>query len=408
MLRSGETLEIRQMYADGVSISEIARRTGRDRKTIRKWLRTNAMPKPVKRKRPSILDPFKSFILEQMQKGVTNASKMLFLLQQQGFEGKIRIVRAFMAPYRPMAKAVATVRFETAPGKQAQVDWADFGYIEVNGQRLKLYCFIMVLGYSRAIYLEFVTATDMKTFLRCHINAFKFFGGVPHEILYDNVKTVVKDRDDDNRPVFNERFLDFSNYYGFRPRLCLPYHAWTKGKVERPVRYIRQNFWQGIEFRSLEDLNRQAALWRDTVANVRIHATTRVQPVLRLAEERLIPLENRVDFDTSEYSNRRVSREAAISFKGNRYSVPWHLVGKDVLVRLLPNGREIQVLWQGQVVTQHALAEGSGQFVTDPAHFRGLNSAKTGRPVLVLREPQSPDEVEQRDLSYYEAFAGVN
>lgn len=408
MLRSGETLEIRQMYADGLSISEIARRTGRDRKTIRKWLRTNAMPKPVRRKRRSILDPFKSFILEQMQKGVTNASKMLYLLQQRGFRGKIRIVRAFMAPYRPMAKVTATVRFETPPGKQAQVDWADFGYIEVNGQRRRLYCFIMVLCYSRALYLEFVTATDMNTFLRCHVNAFKFFGGVPHEVLYDNVKTVVKERDANSRPVFNERFLDFSSYYGFRPRLCLPYHAWTKGKVERPVRYIRQNFWQGIEFRSLEDLNRQAALWRDTVANVRIHATTGVQPVLRLAEEKLIPLVNRVEFDTSEYSHRRVSREAVISFRGSRYSVPWHLVGKDVLVRLLPSGQAIQVLWQGEVVAQHALAEGRGQLVIAPVHRQELKRTTTARPVLVLRECQRPGEVEQRDLSYYDAFAGVN
>lgn len=408
MLRSGETLEIRQMYAGGLSISEIARRTGRDRKTIRKWLRTNAMPKPAKRKRSSMLDQHEAFTLEQMQKGVTSASKMLYLLQQRGFKGKIRIVRAFMAPYRPMAKAAATVRFETPPGKQAQVDWADFGYIEVDGRRLKLYCFIMVLAYSRAMYLEFVTATDMKTFMRCHINAFKFFGGVPHEILYDNVKTVVKDRDDDNRPVFNERFLDFSSYYGFRPRLCLPYHAWTKGKVERPVRYIRQNFWQGIQFCSLEDLNRQAALWRDTVANVRIHATTRVQPVVRLAEEDLIPLTNRVDFDTSEYSSRRVSREVAISYKGNRYSVPWQLVGKDVVVRLLPSGQEIQVLWQGQIVAQHELAEGKGKFVVDPAHFQGLNRTKTARPVLVLRKPPGHDEVEQRDLAYYDAFAGVD
>lgn len=401
-------MEIRQMYADGLSISEIARRTGRDRKTIRKWLRTNAMPKPVRRKRPSILDPFKSFILEQMQKGVTNASKMLYLLQQRGFRGKIRIVRAFMAPYRPMAKVTATVRFETPPGKQAQVDWADFGYIEVNGQRRRLYCFIMVLCYSRALYLEFVTATDMNTFLRCHVNAFKFFGGVPHEVLYDNVKTVVKERDANSRPVFNERFLDFSSYYGFRPRLCLPYHAWTKGKVERPVRYIRQNFWQGIEFRSLEDLNRQAALWRDTVANVRIHATTGVQPVLRLAEEKLIPLVNRVEFDTSEYSHRRVSREAVISFRGSRYSVPWHLVGKDVLVRLLPSGQAIQVLWQGEVVAQHALAEGRGQLVIAPVHRQELKRTTTARPVLVLRECQRPGEVEQRDLSYYDAFAGVN
>lgn len=401
-------MDIREMYGQGVSITEIARRTGLDRKTIRKWANTEGLPKRQKRQVKSILVPYKSFILEQMQKGVTNAEKMLRLLQQRGYTGKVRIVRAFMAPYRPMARAVATVRFETEPGKQAQVDWADFGHIQVGNQVLKLYAFIMVLGYSRTLYLEFVTSTDMGTFLRCHINAFRFFGGVTKEILYDNPKSVVKERDAEGRPVFNERFMDFAGFYGFRSRACLPYHAWTKGKVERPVRYVRENFWQGIEFTSLEDLNHQAAVWRDTVANVRVHATTGVQPVVRLAEEELTLLGNRSDFDTSVYTSRRVSREAFVSFEGNRYSVPWHLAGKDVLIRLLPDRRHIQALWEEQVVAHHALVEGHGELVKDPAHFQGLQRAKTGRPVLVLGEGKGPETVEQRDLAYYDYMAGVN
>lgn len=408
MLRSGEILDIRELYEQGLSVTEIARRTGRDRKTVRKWITTEGLPKRQKRSVPSKLDSYKSFILEQMRKGVTNAAKMLRLLQQRGFTGKERIVRAFMAPYRPMVETSATVRFETEPGKQAQVDWAEFGSIQVGGKQFKLYAFIMVLAYSRALYLEFTTSTDQGTFLRCHINAFRFFGGVTKEILYDNLKSVVKERDDAGRPVFNSRFEDFAAFYGFRPRACLPYHAWTKGKVERPVRYIRQNFWQGISFASLEDLNSQAATWRDTVANVRIHATTGVQPVVRLAEEDLAPLNVRSDFDTSMYTGRRVSREATISFDGNRYSVPWHLAGRDVLLRLLPDRSRLQVLWQDQIVAQHTRVDGTGQFVRDPAHYEGLKRARAGRPVMVLLDRPRPDAVEQRPLSYYDELAGVN
>lgn len=408
MLRSGEILDLREMYEQGLSITEMARRTGRDRKTIRKWVTSQELPKRRKRQVPSKLDDYKPFILEQMKKGVTNASKMLRLLERRGFTGKIRIVRAFMAPYRPMAQSVATVRFETEPGQQAQVDWADFGSVQVGGQVAKLYAFIMVLAYSRAMYLEFTTSMDMGTFLRCHINAFRFFGGVTKEILYDNLKSVVKERDAAGRPVFNERFMDFAQFYGFRPWPCKPYHAWTKGKVERPVGYIRQNFWQGIEFSSVEDLNAQAALWRDTVANVRVHATTGVQPVIRMAEEELTALGGRPDFDTSMYSTRRVTREATVFFDGNRYSVPWHLAGRDVLVRLMPDRKRIQVLWQDQIVARHDVAEGYGQFVKDPTHYHGLQRARAGRPAMVLLTRDSSGDVEQRELTYYDRITGVN
>ncbi len=242
MLRSGEILDIREMYEQGVSITEIAHRTGRDRKTVRKWIQSRQLPKPQKRKRPSMLDPFKPFILAQMERGVTNAERMLRDLRKRGFQGQIRIVRAFMEPYRPLVQGVATVRFETEPGKQAQVDWADFGHIVTGGVRRRLYCFIMVLAYSRAMYLEFTTSTNRGTFLRCHINAFRFFNGVPQEILYDNLKSVVLQRDDTGRPEFNPRFLDFASHYGFTPRACKPYRARTKGKVERPLAYVRSSF----------------------------------------------------------------------------------------------------------------------------------------------------------------------
>jgi transposase len=396
------------MYEQGLSITEIARRTGRDRKTIRKWLQTKSLPKPRKRQTTSILDPYKPFILEQMQKGVTNAERMLQKLRERGYTGQVRIVRAFMSPYRPMANGTAAVRFETEPGQQAQVDWANCGPFPVDGEMRHLYGFAMVLGYSRALYLEFTTSTDTATFLRCHINAFRFFGGTPREILYDNLKSVVKDRDEHNRPVFNTTFTDFAHYHGFRPKACLPYHAWTKGKVERPIRYIRENFLQGRETAGLEDLNRQAVAWRDGIANVRIHGTTGVQPYVRLAEERLQPLGLLRDYDTSQYTQRRVSREATVAYAGNRYSVPWHPHGRDVQLKFPPDGKELLVVWQGQVVARHPVLQGQGQVAKNPEHYKGLTRAKVGRPTQVLRIQPTVPEVEQRPLAYYDQAAGVS
>jgi hypothetical protein len=157
----------------------------------------------------------------------------------------------------------------------------------------------------------------------------------------------------------------------------------------------------------IPDLNRQVQHWLATVANVRVHGTTQEQPIARFAEERLTPLGLQPDFDTSRYTSRRVSREATVSVEGNRYTVPWHLAGRDVLVRLLADGKRLQVLWQDQVVAKHSLAQGRGQLVRDPSHFEGLTRAKVGRPVTVLR-PAPTDEVEQRDLSVYDQYAGVN
>ncbi len=205
-----------------------------------------------------------------------SAARIYEKLQEQGFMGKYSIVKGYVGSKKQELDEKATVRFETMPGLQGQVDWAYFeDHLVPEGKELKkLYRFLMILGYSRIRYSEFVTDMTTNTLIRCHQNAFRYMGGYPEEILYDNMKQVVVKRlmkQEDSK--LNSQFEDFAGFYGFKPVLCRPYRGQTKGKVERIVAFVRDNFMTGIQYKSLEDLNGQAIAWCNKV-NSRAHGTT--------------------------------------------------------------------------------------------------------------------------------------
>ncbi|MGE5553724.1 MAG: IS21 family transposase [Betaproteobacteria bacterium] len=403
MIGVEKMFDIKQMAKDGLTVSEIARRTGHDRKTVRKLIRQDSVPQ-YRRRVPaaSKLDPFKDYVLQRMEQGVLNSEKVFREIVAQGYTGKQRILREFMSPHRPAMRTLATVRFETRPGEQGQVDWADFGRIELEGELLRLWCFLLVLGYSRAKYIEFVLAHDTETFMQCHINAFRYFGGVPKMLLYDNTKEVVIGRAGD-QPIWNRRFADFASYYGFLPQLCKAYRAQTKGEVENVVRYVRESFFAGIRVDSLADLNRQAVIWLETVANFKVHDTTGERPCERLKRENLTPLGDKPDYDTSYLSYRRATRDCLVSYKGNRYSVPHPCAGKEVLVKETPGG-ELRFYQQGILMATYELGEGKNRIYSQPVHFAGLRN-ETVRPLPTLRLLVSAPEVQQRSLAEYEAWA---
>jgi len=258
MLKVEERVMIRDQYRRGVTISDLARETGHDRKTIRSVVRGPTVPPRKRKPRAKKLDPFVPYLEMRIQEGVLNCNKLLEEIRKRGYRGGKSLLKTFVQPHREARRQEATVRFETEPGEQAQVDWGHFGYIEHRGRRRKLYAFLMALGWSRASYLEFTVSVNAAWWLRCHVHAFRYFGGVPRVVLHDNLKTSVLDREADGRIIWNERYLDFADYYGFTPRACRPYRAQTKGKVESGVRYVRGNFWPGLKFVDLADLNRQA------------------------------------------------------------------------------------------------------------------------------------------------------
>ena len=192
MVNVEERFMIKELRRQGLSVSEIARQTGHDRKTIRAILNGPVIP-PVKKRQRKVrkIDPFIPYLEKRIEEGVLNGQKLYQELRAMGYAGKDRMVRAFVQPYRAQAQTRATVRFETEPGEQAQVDWGYFGSIDYHGRRRRLYAFVMTLGWSRAMYLEFTVSADTAWFLRCHLHAFHYLGGVPQQLLHDNLKSAV-------------------------------------------------------------------------------------------------------------------------------------------------------------------------------------------------------------------------
>jgi transposase len=416
MIRGEAWYMIRELLRDGVSVSEIARRTGVDRKTIRRIRARDGHPVPRPRPpRSRLIDPFGPYLRQRAAAGVLNATKLFGELQRQGYTGGVAQVRRFVHPLRPVAAPVVTERFETPPGHQAQVDWTACGRLWHAGQLRSLSAFVVTLGYSRRQYVEFTVRQDLETFLRCHLHAFHYFGGLPHELLYDNLKTAVDHRRADGSIVWNQRFRDFADYYGFTPRACQPYRAQTKGKVERGIGYLKGHFLLGLDLTTvtLEELNREVVRWLAETADVRIHGTTREQPIARWPVEQaaLRALAGQPDYDTSYLSQRLVSRDGHLAYRGSRYPVPPEHAGRVVLVKEGADGR-VRIYAGSVCVSDHLLVASPGQTLTVPGHraaVRALNRRRVPRPdpsveaLAPLRWPQ----VELRPLSAYDVAVGL-
>lgn len=359
------------MAKEGLSVSEIARQTGHDRKTVRKYLLAKEEPKYNALRRGSKLDSYKDYIRIRL-KEIPELSNRRILreIKAQGYTGSRSILGEFTKPLREAKQKEAVIRFETIPGEQAQVDWSSFGTIEEYGLKKRLYCFSMVLGFSRALYIEFTTSQDIFSFLSCHQNAFLYFGGYTRSILYDNTKTVVLSRCEGNIQ-WNRVFMDFAGFYGFRPTLCGLYRAKTKGKVERPFYYIWQDFFVGNKFEGLDDLNQKTVNWLNTLANTRIHGTTKEVPFKRLKKENLLPLKDRL-YDTSFIGIRKASSDCFISYEGNRYSVPYQHSRKNLTVKADRERIKIYIPGEVEPVAVHSLFKGKGKDISEPKHFEEL------------------------------------
>jgi len=400
---------IRQLFREGLTISEIARRTGRDRKTVRRAI--SAPEQPAYRQRPAVtskLDPFKDYVQARMEAGVTNAVKMHREICARGYDGEITILRQFMRPLKEATQQKAVMRYETPPAQQAQVDWASCGRGLCQGLYRAVYCFVMTLSFSRMSYIEFTWRADTRAFIRGHLNAFAYFGGITQTCLYDNLKSVNLAYVDGG-PRLNPTFADFADTLGFRPRLCRPYRPQTKGKVESGVGYVKGNFLLGDTFSSLEEINACGLGWLDSVANERVHGTTREVPRERLKRELplLTPLRPGMSFDTAIYEPRRITRDCLVSYRGSRYSVPHHYADRQATVRD-PEDGTFEVMVSGNVIARHELSKEKGKNIIIPAHYRGIKRQpiqRPPRPPLVIAPPALP--VETRPLSVYEQLAEV-
>ena len=277
--------EIYELNGQGYSAREIARTLDLARNTVLRYLKDpEAMVPKGRSPRGSKLDPYADYIDLRMSEGLENCVVLLRELRARGYAGSYTILSEYVRPRRRSRQPQATVRFETEPGEQAQVDWGSFSYVDEKGRKRRVWAFVMVLGWSRSIYVEFVRRADTASFIQCHVNAFDYLGGVPRRCLYDNAKVVTLGRDENGRIDWNRRMLDFALRLGFELKLCQPYRAQTKGKVESGVKYVRGNLWPSMRFTDDVDLNRQTLQWCDGVANRRVHGTTHRLPAEMLAE----------------------------------------------------------------------------------------------------------------------------
>ena len=225
--------QIYEMRGAGHSTRAIARELGLARNTVLRYLKSPEAIRPKPRsRRGSKLDPYTEHIDRRLGDGLENCVVLLRELRDLGYDGSNTILSEYVRPRRRRRQPEATMRFETEPGEQAQVDWGSLSYIGADGKQRRVWVFVMTLGWSRACYVELVRKADTAAFIQCHVNAFEYLGGVPRRCLYDNAKVVTLGRDEEKRPIWNQRMLDFALRVGFEARLCRPYRAQTKGKVE--------------------------------------------------------------------------------------------------------------------------------------------------------------------------------
>ena len=403
---------ILDLARQGLSVSAIARRTGHDRKTVRTYIARGFEP-PAYTPRPpapSPLAPFEAFLRERVGRFPELTGRRLWReVRELGFPGGYSTVTDFLRGVRPPAEPAAFERrFETPPGRQAQVDFAHFKvrFEDEPGAERIVWLFSLVLGHSRMMWARFVAQQDLATVLRCHVAAFEILGGVPEEILYDRMRTAVLGEVDGRGIVYNDKLLALAAHYGFVPKACRPYRAKTKGKVERPFRYVREDFFLARGFRNLDDLDAQFTQWLDQVANRRLHGTTGRIVVEHFAEER--PTLKGLPagpFNAVLRLERRISHEGMVSVGGNLYSVPDGTRRRPVEVQV--TAAEVQILEDGQLIALHPILEGRGRRRIAKGHRSLPPPANSTTPRHGATAPPGPPAgapgVTPRSLAIYEA-----
>ena len=400
MLRSGMILMIREKAQQGKSAYAIGKELNISKNTARKYIDWQGTS-PPKITRLSKLDDFKPMLHDLMSQGIFNCVVLLERLRDAGYDGGITILKEYVQPYRPARALPATRRFETPSGKQAQMDWGICQYADNSGALHKVPVFVMILGYSRVKYVEFASRCDLNSLQRCIVNAFSYFGGVPKEVLTDNMRTVVVGHQA-GKAIWNTKFEDFAADIGFIPKVCRIRTPQTKGKVERLVHYVKNNFLPGRTFEDLSDLNRQALNWCKS-ADEKLHGTTCKIPLQELTAEGLQPLPPQMVVDKYRWESRIVTRDGMISFDGVRYGVPWQYSGREVQVRLCSGCIEI---YYGEVLlAKHKAQYRSGNIIYLSGQYEGLAERK-GIITHYPRAKQQSSAVQVRELSIYDELLG--
>lgn len=328
--------EIQALVQQGLSIRAIAKKLGCDRKSVRRIVgRAPAPPSPSK------LEPFKDKVRELLSQGLTGP-RILREIREVGYTGARTILGQFLiqhrGPKKPARKAFR--RFETGPGVEAQADWSPYR-VSIAGLETTANCYSLVMAYSRRIFVAFYRDQRLPSLLHAHVEAFRYMTGISRTVLYDNMTQVTLGRRA-GKPLWNEKFLEFARHYGFEPRVCRPRDPNRRGKGERPFAWIYTDLIVGNKFASWDDLNVRGRAWLDTVANVRVHSTTRRPVDEMFAEEKpLLTALPSLDYPTDRREVRKVDTTGYVAIDGSYYPVPPRFVGQYVTVRVYPDHIEI-------------------------------------------------------------------
>jgi transposase len=396
---------IRTLFEQGVKKKTIARQLGLDVKTVRKWLKGSWAPQHRRRSRE--LDRFREFLQARAPEVGFNGAVLRRELQAKGYAGTYSAVAKYIAPWRKTwaPGPGPTVRFETGPGEQSQVDWGSLG-VWLGEERVTVHLFVMVLGFSRRIFVRAYLNERLESLLDAHAQAFAHFGGRTESILYDNPRTIVTAKDEaTGQVVWNATFKDRMDFYGVTMKLCRYYRAQTKGKIENGVKYVKRNALAGRRFRDLDELNECLLDWSVNVADEREHGTTHERPAERFKRaEKLIAVDLRAPARREEVVVRRVPRDAYVAVETNRYPVPYTWAGRDVTVRLL--GEQIVLHLDGHQAVTHERLPGKHCVARWNGPPRPLPKSSKGEvqhpPRLDPAYVQGLGDVEIRELSRYQ------
>ena len=353
-----------------LSVVQTARALALDARTVAKWANVEQFRARAGVPRVGKLDAFKGQIVRWLDAHPYSAQQIFQRLCEAGYDGGITIVKDYVHRIRPRHQE-AFLKLDFAAGECAQVDWGDAGAIAVGSTRRRLSFFLMVLCYSRRMYLQFTVSQKMEFFLACHENAFSAFGGVPSRIMVDNLKSAVLQRLVGAAPVFNPTYLDFSRHWGFEIAPCNVRSGNEKGRVENGVGYVKKNFLAGLELVDFASLQPAAALWVDTVANVRIHGATQQRPIDRFEDERAhLGRLNPVGFDLARVCTARATKQFRVPLEANRYTVPARYAGQRLTLKAYAD--RVCIYERDQLVAQHPRSMDRNKDIEDPDHAQQL------------------------------------
>lgn len=386
---------IKQLHEqERLSVMQIATALQLDYRTVAKWIKAPRYHPRQSAARQSLLDPYKAQLIQWLEHHPYTGQQCFQRLRAMGYAGGYSILTEYLRKIRPVRQpAFLTLAF--APGECAQVDWGSYDTIRVGNTRRRLSFFVMVLCYSRLMYVEFTVSQTMEHFLACHQHAFDYFGHrVPREIMVDNLRSAVLKRIVGEAPVFNPKYQAFADHYGFTIKACGVGKGNEKGRVENGVGYVKKNFLNGLPMSDFSALQPHARSWLDDIANVRRHGETRQRPVDRFEEE--ASAMTRIDvpeFDVGQVHALRASNQFRVTLDTNRYSVPADYASQPVMLKAYPD--RVCIYHKERLIARHPRSYERRRDFEHPDHPKALleqrrNAREQQRLARFLRlSPQS-------------------